>query len=216
MAETVTCAVLMLNFGFPRYLDAQRRHQWAPHAWSSLSGKTALVIGLGGIGARVAASLKFFSTTVIGMRHSKKSCAHIDELAAMTDLPNVLPRADFVCIHVPNTAATRHLVTAEFLARMKPAAYLINTARGSQVDEVALIGALRGGAIAGAYLDVFAQEPLPADSPLWDLPNLIMSPHMGDAAAGWENNAARFFADNLECFLRGKPLQNVCDPTKGY
>lgn len=216
MAETVTGAVLMLNFGFPRYMDAQRRHDWAPHAWSSLSGKTALVIGLGGIGSRVAARMKSFSMTVIGVRNSDKPCPSVDEIVLTKDLPEVLPRADFVCVHVPNTAETKHLVDAEFLASMKPTAYLINTARGSQVDETALIDTLRTGAIAGAYLDVFEKEPLPSGSPLWDLPNLIISPHIADAAIGWENNSAQFFAENLERYLKGEPLLNVCNSAKGY
>ncbi len=216
MAETVTGAVLMLNFGFPHYFEAQRRHEWAPHSWTSLAGKTVLVIGLGGIGSRVAARLKSFSMQVIGIRNSDKPCPDVDEIVPMRDLHDALPRADFVCIHVPNTPETRHLVDAEFLAAMKPSAYLINTARGAQVDELALIEALRQDAIAGAYLDVFASEPLPKESPLWDLPNLVISPHVSDAAAGWERNSIRFFTDNLERFLTGEPLLNLCDPSNGY
>jgi phosphoglycerate dehydrogenase-like enzyme len=216
MAETVTGAVLMLNFNFPKHIENQRKRIWNQSEWISLDRKTALVIGLGGIGARVAERLKSFGMTVIGVRNSAKPSEHVDEQITMDDLITTLPRADFVCIHVPNTAATHHLVNAEFLSAMKPSAYLINTARGAQVDEPALIDALNHNRIAGAYLDVFETEPLPETSPLWDTPHLVISPHMSDSVIGWEFNSAQLFADNIERYLNGQPLVNLCDPDQGY
>ncbi len=216
MAETVTSAVLMLNFGFPRYIEDQHHKRWHPKEWTSLDRQTVFVIGLGGIGARVAERLKSFGMHVIGARNSPTPCDNVDEQVPLSDLMMTLPRADFVCIHVPNTPATRHLVNAEFLSAMKPSACLVNTARGAQVDESALITALESGQIAGAYLDVFAEEPLPETSQLWDTPNLVMSPHVSDSIIGWEYNSAQFFADNIERYLKGEELHNICDPDLGY
>jgi phosphoglycerate dehydrogenase-like enzyme len=216
MAETVTGAVLMLNFGFPMHMENQRRKIWAPQTWHSLDQKTALVIGLGGIGERVAERLQSFGMYVIGARHSDKPCFTINEQITTRDILQTLPRADFVCIHVPNTPATFHLVNVEFLGAMKSDAYLINTARGAQVDDEALIKALTTGQIAGAYLDVFNEEPLPETSPYWDTPNLVISPHVSDSISGWEYNSAQFFAENIERYLAKKPLMNVCNPALGY
>ncbi len=160
MAETVTGAVLMLNFGFPKHIQNQRQKIWEQKEWSSLDQKTALVIGLGGIGEKVAERLQSFGMYVIGARNSDKPSFSINEQINTTEIHETLPRADFVCIHVPNTSATRHLVNTEFLKAMKTSAYLINTARGAQVNDDALVDALQNKTIAGAYLDVFTEEPL--------------------------------------------------------
>lgn len=216
MAETVACAVLMMNFGFPRYLRQQQEHVWQKNPWTSLSAKTVLVVGLGGIGTLVAERLRVFGAHVIGARRSARPCAAVDELVPMDRLAEHLPRADYVCIHVPNTADTRHLVDAAFLSRMKPGARLVNTARGAQVDEAALIGALRSGHLAGAYLDVFETEPLPEGSPLWDFPEVVITPHHADAAQGWQRGSVAFFKENLTRYREGRPLANLCNPQAGY
>ena len=216
MAETVTGAILMLNFGFPKYIEDQRQRKWDPQEWTSLDQKTALIIGLGGIGEKVAERLQSFGMYVIGARNSERPCFSVNEQITTHDLSGTLPRADFVCVHVPNTVKTRHLVDREFLSNMKPNAYLINTARGAQVDENALIDALNFGQIAGAYLDVFEEEPLPETSSLWDTPNLVISPHISDSIIGWEEKLVQFFAGNIERFLNDEPLANICDPGKGY
>ena len=216
MAETVTGAILMMNFGFPRIIKNQRGHIWGPQDWNSLDQKTVLIIGLGGIGSRVAERLKSFGMRVLGIRNSLQHCKYVDALFPMSEIKAALSNADYVCIHVPNTPSTHHLVNEKFLSAMKPSARLINTARGSQVDEKALIAALNSGKIAGAFLDVFDIEPLPQNSPLWDTPNLIISPHVSDQVAGWEKNSAQFFAENFERYLCGTPLINVCNPDQGY
>ncbi len=216
MAETVTGAILMMNYRFPEYFEQQRAHVWEKLPWESLSTKTVLVVGLGGIGTLVAQRLRAFGAYVIGARRSSRPCAEVDEQIAMSDLHEALPRADYVCIHVPNTEETQNLVDAAFLQHMKPTARLINTARGAQVDEAALIAALRAGQIAGAYLDVFRTEPLPDASPLWDLPGVVISPHYSDAADGWRSGSALFFAENLKRYLNGAPLRNICNPAAGY
>jgi len=216
MAETVTGAILMMNFGFPQYFEDKQAKVWDKNEWTSLEDKTALIIGLGSIGTDVATRLKHFGMTVIGARHSAKPNDAVDEIVTMDNLKSALGRADYVCIHVANTPSTRHLVNADFLSAMKPTARLINTARGLQVDEEALLNALTTNKIGGAYLDVFETEPLPQSSPLWDAPNLIISPHVSDSVIGWEYNSAQFFADNLERRLTGEPLHNICDPDLGY
>jgi len=216
MAETVLGAILMMNFGFPDYLEQQKLRVWNKLQWESLSTKTVLVIGLGGIGSLVAERLRMFGAHVIGARRSSRPCPHVDEQIAMSDVANTLPHADYVCIHVPNTDETQSIVNAEFLAQMQPSARLINTARGAQVDENALIDALRHNRIAGAYLDVFRTEPLPQDSPFWDLPGVIISPHSADAADGWKSVSASFFAANLRRYLHRETLVNICDPEAGY
>jgi phosphoglycerate dehydrogenase-like enzyme len=216
MAETVSAAILMMNFGFPTYMEQQRQHIWEKQPWQSLSTKTVLVIGLGGIGRLVAERMRVFGAHVIGARRTARPCDAVDEQISMADLPEALPRADYVCIHVPNTAETQNLVDAAFLSRMKPSARLVNTARGAQVDEEALCAALRERRIAGAYLDVFRTEPLPADSAFWDLPGVLISPHHADAAEGWKSVSAGFFGENLTRYLEGRALQNICDPQSGY
>ena len=216
MAETVVGAILMMNFGFPRYMEQQRAHLWLKQPWQSLSSKTVLVIGLGGIGRLVAERLRLFGAHVIGLRASARPCDQVDEQITFDGLDQALARADYVCIHVPKTDATENLVDARFLSRMKPGARLVNTSRGAQVDEAALIEAIERGALAGAYLDVFREEPLPADSPLWDLPGVVITPHHSDAAQGWEMASAWFFEENLQRYLRREPLGNICSPGKGY
>ena len=216
MAETVTGAILMMNFGFPQYFRQQQTHVWEKRPWTSLSTKTALIIGLGGIGSLVAERLSMFGVHVIGARKSSRHCDQVDQQILMEDIPDVLQRADYICIHVPNTDETQNMVDAAFLARMKPDAVLINTARGAQVDETALLTALKNKSIGGAYLDVFRQEPLATDSPFWDMPNVIITPHHSDAAKGWEIASARFFRENLNRYLTKQPLENICDPKSGY
>ena len=211
-AETVTGAILMLNFGFPRYLRQQAERIWRQQPWGPLSEKTLLVVGLGNIGAKVAANAKALGMTVVGLRRSAAAIPQVDEMLPLEALHEGLARADFVTLHVPLTAETRHLIDADALAAMQPGAFLINTARGPVVDEAALIAALQSGGLAGAYLDVFEVEPLPPASPLWSLESVVISPHFADAAAGWERRFAAFFADNLMRWLAGQPLEKPVAP----
>lgn len=216
LVEVVVGAVLMLNFGFPRYIQQQREQVWQKNRWHSVSEKTALIIGLGNIGTKVAQTLQGLGMHVLGMRQSLKPTPGVDELIPLNRLADALPRADFVSLHLPLTSQTRHLIGRDELALMRPDAFLINTARGGVVDETALIEALQQRQIAGAYLDVFEQEPLPPDSALWGLENVVLSPHYADAVVGWETHFAQFFGDNLERWLAGKPLLNVVDVKRGY
>lgn len=216
MAETVMAAILMWNFGFPRYMEQQRRKLWRQSPWQPLSLKTVLIIGLGSIGAAVAQRAKSFGMRVIGVRRSPQPVDNVEEVLATANLRDALPLADYVCLHIPLTKLTRSLLGSEEFKRMKNSAVLINTSRGGVVKESALIEALNNGGIAGAYFDVFETEPLPRDSAMWTLPNLIISPHVSDSVADWEKRSAEFFATNLDRWLRKKPLLNNVDPDEGY
>lgn len=216
MVETVVGAILLLNFRYHDYIQQQQRKQWQQLPWLSLRDKTILIVGLGYIGTAVAAQAKQFGMTVLGMRNRPIPMPNVDELLTRKQLGDGLARAHFVCLHAPHTVATHQLIGAAELKQMRRDAMLINTARGGLVDEKALIAALQNKEIAGAYLDVFEEEPLPTSSPLWEMPNVIISPHVSDSTTDWPEQFATFFATNLERWLAGDPLLNVIDLDRGY
>ena len=216
MAEYVLGAILMCNFGFPTYRRQQQAALWRQNDWTAAAGKTLLIVGLGRIGQQTAKLAKAVGLRVIGMRQRPEIPKAVDAVFPPDRLHHVLAEADFVVLHVPLTEATHHLIDAAALACMKPSAILINCARGPVVDEAALIAALDAGQLSGAVLDVFAEEPLAADSPLWALDEVIVTPHVSDSVADWQQRFAGFFADNLERWLAGRPLENVVDPSRGY
>ncbi len=210
IALTVIGGMLALHRGFPRWYEAQRRHAWEQLPRGSeppdLRGQTITVLGLGAIGQHIARMARVFGLHVIGVRRSPAGPAeHIDEWSAPAGLDDVLQRTDWLAITIPLTAATRHLIDAAALARLPRGAHLLNVARGPSVDEQALIEALRSGHIAGAYLDVFSTEPLPPDSPLWDMPNVIVSPHDSSPSQGNQARAEAMFLEELERWAQGKP-----------
>jgi phosphoglycerate dehydrogenase-like enzyme len=139
-----------------------------------------------------------------------------DGVHAAEALPGLLPLADWLVLAAPLTEATRGMLDAAALAALRPSARVINVGRGALVVEPDLVDALRGGRLAGAALDVFAQEPLPPESPLWDLPGVIVSPHMSGDVLGWREELVEVFADNLARYRAGEPLLNVVDKTRGY
>lgn len=216
MAEYVMSAMLMANFGFPRYRQQQAKRQWLKHPWRPIAQKIVLLAGLGRTGARVAAAAKQNGMNVLGVRASNKPAENVDKLYPPGELGDAAAKADFVCLHLPLTGETRGLVNAEIFRRMKPTAWLINTARGAIVHEPDLVAALETGQIAGAVLDVFGTEPLPGDSPLWDLENAWITPHVADSIADWERPMCALFCDNLARFIAGRPLENVVDSRRGY
>lgn len=213
IAHSVIAGLLALARGFPRWIDAQRRHVWEEHPPErtphDLCGQTLVLIGVGAIGERIARLAQAFGLHVIGVRRQpSQQASAIDEVIAPAALLDALPRADWLVIACPLTAETRGLIDATALARLRPTAHLINVARGQIVDEAALIDALLRGALAGAYLDVFEQEPLSPDSPLWDLPNVLISPHDSGASTGNAFRASELFLANLGRWLRREPLGN--------
>lgn len=208
-AETVIGAMINLNFGFFRYQQQQQKKIYRKLVWRSLEGQKLLLIGLGHIGRAVAIKARQFGMEVTAVRSRLQDSPEVDAVFTPDSLPELLPEADFVSLHLPYSEDTHHYFDAKMLAAMKKSAYFINTARGNVVDERALIVALQEKSIGGAYLDVFSEEPLPQSSQLWHLDNVLLSPHYCDSVVDWHERFADFFADNLERWLAGKKLHNL-------
>jgi len=177
---------------------------------------TMLIVGLGHTGQAVAQRAKAFGMHVIGTRSRPQAMPHVDAVHAAEALPDLWGAADVVVLSVPLLDSTRGLVDARALAAMKRSAILVDVSRGGVVEQNAMINALRNGTIAAAALDVFEEEPLPQDSPIWELPNLILSPHSSSVYADWAMQSFELFLDNLGHWRRGEALFNVVDPARGY
>ena len=214
IAQTAITGMLMLARNFPRWLAAQTRHAWDPMRAPDtlprdLTEQRVLVVGLGRIGNEIARLAKGLGMPVTGIRRSGRHADdHADAIEPPERLDEALAHAEWLIIACPLTNETRGLIDARRLARLPRGARVVNIARGEIIDEPALIAALQSGHLGGAYLDVFAEEPLPAASPLWDLPNVLMTPHNSAAAAGNEQRVYEIFIDNLGRWLRGEPLVN--------
>jgi phosphoglycerate dehydrogenase-like enzyme len=213
IAQCAITGLLMLARGFPTWIRAQHARVWAPMRGddqpADLAGQTLCVLGLGGIGREIARLGRSLGLRVVGIRRSPRTAADpVDELHPPQALAQILPRCDWLAIACPLTAETRRLIDHALLRRLAPGARIINVARGEIVDEAALVQALQDGHIAGAYLDVFETEPLPAQSPLWDLPNVIVTPHNSGASAGNDARVQALFVDNLARYAAGRPLVN--------
>ena len=209
LAETVLGGILTLNGHFLDYGRQQRQRRWRGIPFKPLSEQTLLVVGLGQIGGIVAQHGRHLGMRVLATRRSNTPHPAVHELHRPEDLPELLPQADFVSLHVRLSDETRHLIDAAALAKMRKGSFLVNTSRGPVVDESALAEALRSGHIAAAYLDVFETEPLPEDSELWDLPNLFITPHASDNVTGWAGKFAELFVDNLQRWLDDEPMHNL-------
>jgi len=219
IGEYVLCVMLMFAKGAPTFMRAQRERRWARYMPKELLGSTVGIVGMGNIGGEVARLAKAFGCRVIATRRSVEqvgSDEHCDELLPASELPRLLGESDYVVLAVPLTDETRGMIGERELRAMKPTAVLINIARGAVVVEADLVRALREGWIAGAGLDVFEKEPLPEDSPLWELDNAIVSPHISGGTEIYNRRAVEIFADNLRRYLAGEPLRNVVDPVRGY
>jgi phosphoglycerate dehydrogenase-like enzyme len=215
IAQTAIAAMLYLARNFPRWLAGQRNHQWdpmrPPDYPRDLRGQVMLVYGLGGIGMEIARLARILGMYVVGVRRNAIKTGPVDEVHTPDKLPELLARSDWLVIACPLTDGTRGTVNAALLAKLPRGARVINISRGEIVDEPALIAALQSGRLAGAYLDVFAQEPLPPDSPLWDMPNVIVTPHNSSASAGNEARVNAIFLDNLKRWAHNEALVNEVD-----
>jgi phosphoglycerate dehydrogenase-like enzyme len=204
---------------FDQIDELQRARQWKPTFGLLVEGRTLGIIGLGAIGTEVATRARAFGMTIIGTRRSYQP-GHdhpaVDELRGADDLHDVLARCDAVVMSAPGTPETENLFDKDAFAAMKPGALFCNVGRGSVVDEAALIDALESGHLGGAILDVTREEPLPADDPLWDAPNIWISPHSSASQERYTEKLLALFGDNLGRFRRGEPLRNVVDRAAGY
>ncbi len=217
IAEYVVAVILLFSKGLAGVLEAQRRREWRHRETERLEHKRVLVAGTGPIGRAIARSCAALGMQVRGVgRTARPRDDEFGRVFAAGDLAEAVGWADYVVNALPATADTRHVFGAEVFAAMSGGARFVNVGRGSTVDEDALVRALEQGRIGGAALDVFEEEPLPADSPLWTMPNVVVSPHMAGDFAGWRESAVELFVGNLERYLTGKPLRNVVDKERGY
>ncbi len=216
MAQYVLGEMLHFSLNLDEFSVAQRQRQWLAGKVEPIDGKTALVVGLGQTGIAVARLCKAMGLKTLGVRARPTATPNVDEVHSTGDLPQLWPRADFVVLCVPLLDSTRGLVGTAAFATMMPQAVLIDVSRRGVPDEAALLSALDKGLIRGAALDVFAQEPLPADHPLWGHDNVLISPHCSSVYDGWEARSVRMFAENLTRYRAGEPLTNIVNPELGY
>lgn len=217
VAEYVLGCVLTFAKGLDVTRDLQRERRWRHRESERVDGRHALVLGTGPIGRTTARLLAATGMRVAGVgRRARADDPDFGRVHAQADLHGILGWADYVVAAAPLTTQTRGMLDRAAFGRMGPSARVVNVGRGPLVVEDDLVEALRAGEIAGAALDVFVEEPLPAASPLWDLPGVIVSPHMSGDAAGWQDELVRLFADNLRRYRAGRPLRNVVDKHLGY
>ena len=213
-------AMLMFNKGLLRMVHDQERKHWERYAGTDLVGRTMVVVGVGTIGRKVARIGRAFGMTVIGIKRDPAgidpATLNLHELHAPHQLADVLPRAEYLVLLTPHTSETEKMIGAPELAALPTGAIVINIARGAVIDEPALVESLQSGHLGGAALDVFAEEPLPAESPLWDLPNVLVSPHSGSTSDRENGRLTNLFCENLRRFIEGEPLLNVLDTEKLY
>jgi phosphoglycerate dehydrogenase-like enzyme len=217
LPEYLLSLMLALVKDLPATYRAQQRHHWQHRLLEPLSGGCAVIVGAGSIARASGQLLRAvgMEVTLVG-RSEREGEPDEGRIRAISDLRELLPAADWLVVIAPLTPATRGLIGADVLAALPSGARFANIGRGPTVDEAALIEALRSGQLAGAVLDVFEREPLPADSPLWDMPNVIISPHIGGDEAATPRAFAETFLANLRRYLAGEPLENVVDKRLGF
>jgi phosphoglycerate dehydrogenase-like enzyme len=210
VSEHAMALILAMTRKLPEACHNQAKKVWRgmigdiARREDELGGKTLLIVGLGGIGTRLARLAKAFDLTVIGLRRHPTGSEGVDAVHGIDALHRLLPTADFVALTCPLTKETENLIDADALRHMQPTAYLINVARGRVVDEPALIAALRERRIAGAAIDVTVEEPLNPASPLWDLPNVLITPHTAGETRRYEDNVLDILDENLDRLWRGE------------
>lgn len=222
IAEHIMAMTLMLTRRMPYYMELKREKNWkdwrGETSFASLCGSVVTIVGLGDIGTHFARIAKPFGATIRGVRRTDlqgPDC--VDEMYLIDDLDTALAGADIVVLCLPGTDKTAGIMTRERLFAMKEGSFLVNIGRGSLVDEEALIEALKTGPIRGAGLDVTQKEPLPQDSELWTLPNVVLTPHIaGTASAITIRNIMNIFKDNLKRYAAGEPLEHVVNLKEGY
>jgi phosphoglycerate dehydrogenase-like enzyme len=223
LAEHALALWLALRRHLPQAEARRRDRVWAQEELATmptprLNATTLVVVGLGAIGVRVARWASALGMTVIGVRRDLKADVPpgVSRVIGLAQLSELLPKVDGVVLALPHTAETGVVLDAAALARLKPGALIINVARGSLIDDAALVDGLRAGRIGGAGLDVFAREPLAPEHPLWTTPRTIITPHIGALDGDYWTPAIDFFLENWHRFVKGEPLVNVVDLARGY
>ncbi|WP_243708265.1 D-2-hydroxyacid dehydrogenase [Actinomadura sp. GC306] len=217
IAEYVLGLVLTFAKDLHTTVRLQGERRWRHRETERITGARALVVGTGPIGRAIGRRLSAAGLAVSGAgRTPRDADPDLGVVHPVERLDEALAEADYVVLAAPLTPQTRHMIDAAALRRMRPNARLVNVGRGALVHEPDLVEALRAGRIAGAALDVFEDEPLPESSPLWDMPNVLVSPHMSGDVVGWRDELVRLFAANLDRYVAGRPLRNVVDKRLGY
>jgi phosphoglycerate dehydrogenase-like enzyme len=221
ISEHILAFLLAFARGFHRAMRAQGRNEWIPPGQQEglfeLAGKTMVLVGVGAIGVRTAEVATALGMRVLGVRRDPTvGVEGVEEMVGPDQLLDLLPEADFLVLTVPLTHETQGMIGERELRAMKPTAYVVNIGRGGTIQESTLIRALQEGWIAGAGLDVFENEPLPEDSPLWGMDNVIITSHYAGATPRYHERAMAIFLDNLRRYRAGEPLRNVVDKKLGY
>ncbi len=220
LGEFALLAMLHFAKDVPRLRRQQVAHVWEPYDMLPIEGATVGIVGYGDIGREVAVRARAMGMRVLALKRHPPSVRSDSDLIAeyytTSQLFEMLGYCDYVVVAAPLTAETHHMVSTAAFAAMKPSAVVINVGRGPVIDESAMIAALEGGRIKGAGLDVFEEEPLPPESPLYKMDNVLLSPHCADNHAEWLSDATRFFVSQYERFSKGEPLLNVVDKKLGY
>jgi phosphoglycerate dehydrogenase-like enzyme len=216
LAEHAMLLMLMLNRDMPRWMRAQADRRWDHWSHPELNGMTVGIIGLGNSGQDLALKCQAFHMRVLGIRHTAQPTPHVDEVFTRDRLHEFLGQSDFVVVTAPKTPETVGMLgEAEFRA-MKRSAYYVCFSRGGIADDAALLKALQEGWIAGAGLDAHGQEPLPADSPFWDAPNTLVTPHNGASTPFTRQRGIDIFVENLRRYVNEEPMVNLVDKARGY
>lgn len=236
MAEHTLAMMLAFRWNLRHMFAFQKKSEWPQDRWDAfarpeLRGSTLGIIGYGAIGRELARQAHAFGMRILAVNRSGRRSPYRgfnipdtgdpeavlpEQIYPIAALREMLPECDYLVVLAPLTPETRHLIDAEALAAMKSSAFFFNLARGGLVDEAALVAALQQGQIAGAGLDVFEEEPLPATSPLWGMDNVIISPHVAGFTSQYDERASDLFAENLRRYLAGQPLLNLVDTERGY
>ena len=216
MRETTLHLMLSIGHDSNGLVRDKAARRWDRREWPLLAGKTAVVIGTGVAGSAIGSLLQALDMKVIGVSRTPRPVPGFDSVVPQHELPAAAAEADYLINVLPADAANIKIIGGDVFARMKPGAYFIDVGRGETVDEEALIAVLKGGKIAGAGLDVFATEPLPASSPIWDLPNVFFSPHIGGLFREYQQMAMPLILSNFSAFLSGRinQMTNVIDRTR--
>jgi len=218
LGEWALAVILYFAKDIRRLLRSQEACLWDPFDVEELPGQTVGIVAYGDIGRAVASRVHAMGMRVLALkRHAPTSPdPFVDRFYGPKELHAMLSESDFVVVAAPLTAETRHMISDDAIAAMKPSAVVINIGRGPVIDQAALVRALTAGKIKGAGLDVFEQEPIPADDPIFKLPNILISPHSADHTKDWLNQAMQFFLDQYQRFSSEQPLQNIVEKHLGY